>query len=211
MAQSSGGGGLPSEYQQVEYLRNDGSSYILTGITSFADDVVYEIKFKWTRYGIIGFAAAGVQIYCYGSDRGLVRIGSSNSHTAYINYPSVQADNQIAADSDGYYTAVLDIANLQAYLNGEQLVPYGGSFAKVAFSQDMPIFARRNAAGAIQNIAQSSYVCYFKAYNGTTLEDYVNFIPCYRKLDNEPGMYDIVNDVFYTNAGSGSLVVGADV
>ena len=34
------------------------------------------------------------------------------------------------------------------------------------------------------------------------------FIPCYRKSDNEPGMYDLVNNVFYTNAGSGTFFKG---
>ena len=35
--------------------------------------------------------------------------------------------------------------------------------------------------------------------------------PCYRKSDNEPGMYDIVNGVFYTNQGNGEFIVGKDV
>lgn len=32
--------------------------------------------------------------------------------------------------------------------------------------------------------------------------------PCYRKSDNETGMYDIVNGVFYTNQGNGKFIVG---
>ena len=41
-------------------------------------------------------------------------------------------------------------------------------------------------------------------------------IPCYRKADNEIGLYDTVNDVFYTNANSvgyfdkGSDIVGTE-
>lgn len=38
-----------------------------------------------------------------------------------------------------------------------------------------------------------------------------DFIPCYRKSDNEIGLYDLVNGVFYTNAGSGTFAKGADV
>ena len=37
------------------------------------------------------------------------------------------------------------------------------------------------------------------------------FIPCYRKADNVAGLYDLVNGVFYTNAGSGTFAVGSDV
>jgi hypothetical protein len=35
-----------------------------------------------------------------------------------------------------------------------------------------------------------------------------NFIPCYRKADNEIGMYDLVNKVFYTNQGTGTFLKG---
>lgn len=44
--------------------------------------------------------------------------------------------------------------------------------------------------------------------------DYVqvrDFVPCYRKSDSEPGLYDLINNVFYTNTGTaGSIAVGAD-
>ena len=36
-------------------------------------------------------------------------------------------------------------------------------------------------------------------------------IPCYKKLDNEIGMYDKVNDKFYTNQGTGTFEKGAEV
>ena len=37
------------------------------------------------------------------------------------------------------------------------------------------------------------------------------FIPCYRKADSVAGLYDLANNTFYTNAGSGVFVVGPDV
>ena len=38
-----------------------------------------------------------------------------------------------------------------------------------------------------------------------------NMLPCYRKSDNVVWMYDTINDVFYTNAGSGSFLYGETV
>ena len=35
-------------------------------------------------------------------------------------------------------------------------------------------------------------------------------IPC-KNPSNEIGMYDLVNDVFYSNAGTGSFIAGAEV
>lgn len=37
------------------------------------------------------------------------------------------------------------------------------------------------------------------------------YVPCYRKSDDEIGLYDIVNGVFYTNKGTGTFNTGNDV
>jgi len=44
--------------------------------------------------------------------------------------------------------------------------------------------------------------------NGTVVR---HFFPCYRKSDMKPGMYDTVNGVFYTNAGSGEFILGPSI
>ena len=38
-----------------------------------------------------------------------------------------------------------------------------------------------------------------------------NFIPCYRKSDNVIGLYDLVNNVFYLNQGTGTFIKGEDI
>ena len=38
-----------------------------------------------------------------------------------------------------------------------------------------------------------------------------NFIPCYRISDGEIGMYDTMNNVFYTNQGTGEFIKGQDI
>lgn len=35
-----------------------------------------------------------------------------------------------------------------------------------------------------------------------------NYVPCYRNIDNATGLYDLVNNVFYRNAGTGSIEKG---
>ena len=50
-----------------------------------------------------------------------------------------------------------------------------------------------------------------RCYNCIIEEDNIvirNFIPCYRKSDDEAGMYDLVSGKFYTNAGTGTFEVG---
>ena len=38
-----------------------------------------------------------------------------------------------------------------------------------------------------------------------------NFVPCYRVSDNKPGLYDLVNDEFLTNSGTGEFTLGPEV
>lgn len=69
---------------------------------------------------------------------------------------------------------------------------------------------RRNDVGSPGNFATSKiriYSCKF------WLDDVLvrDFVPCYRISDSVIGMYDLVNDVFYTNAGSGTFTKGKDV
>jgi hypothetical protein len=50
---------------------------------------------------------------------------------------------------------------------------------------------------------------YFRIYQNDTL--IYDFVPCYRRSDSVAGMYNVVTDTFYTNAGSGTFIVGGDV
>lgn len=36
-------------------------------------------------------------------------------------------------------------------------------------------------------------------------------VPCYRTFDYKPGLYDLVDNTFYTNSGTGEFLVGPDV
>ena len=50
-----------------------------------------------------------------------------------------------------------------------------------------------------------------KIYSTKVYDDNIlirDLVPCYRKSDNVIGMFDLVNNVFYTNAGSGTFLKG---
>ena len=69
------------------------------------------------------------------------------------------------------------------------------------------IFARNNQGTTDRYSHIKLYLC--EIYdNGTLIRD---FVPCYRKADNAIGLYDTVNDVFYTNAGTGTFLKGDDM
>ena len=68
----------------------------------------------------------------------------------------------------------------------------------------------------VTNHKTAGYVWYgkvkmytFEIYeNGVLIQ---NLIPCYRKSNNEIGMYDVVGQQLYTNAGTGVFIAGPDV
>ena len=61
--------------------------------------------------------------------------------------------------------------------------------------------------GSIIEIA-SAIINYCLLYDDNIMRE--GLYPVYRKSDSKPGMYDIVNNVFYTNQGSGEFLVGPD-
>ena len=50
-------------------------------------------------------------------------------------------------------------------------------------------------------------IYYFKLYDGNNLV--LDLVPCYKKIDNKQGMYDMVSGTFYE--GTGQFTNGPDV
>ena len=79
-------------------------------------------------------------------------------------------------------------------------------------SHNVFLFANNSGGTA----ASASYrVCNLyscKMYKDSTLENMVrDFVPCYRKADSVVGLFDLVSNTFFTNAGTGTFTKGADV
>lgn len=72
------------------------------------------------------------------------------------------------------------------------------------------LFARHGNNGVQTYDGLGTKIYFHREY----LEDgtiQMNLIPCYRKSDDEPGMYDTVTNTFFTNQGTGEFTVGQDV
>lgn len=206
-----GGGGLPAEYQEVEYIESTGTQRIETGIYNdtlnvpiqYECDVLYP---STTARQLNGSQGA----FYYGVVNGrfqLTQGGTSDSGiTATANqwyHLIVQFSGNNSDDSNGFVGAVnnIDTNVLRAYIRATQ----SGYFQYATdASYQVCIFSLNG-----QNIPSTCRHRKFKIYQNNLLVR--NFIPCYRIADNEIGMYDTVNGVFYTNAGTGTFIKGADV
>lgn len=183
---------LPSEYQEVEYIESTGTQYINTNYTDVSDTRV-ELDFVYT--GILSTSSNYM-----GANGGNVLAVSANGRFS-INAcatgitPTVGERYKISS-----YRGVDDMRS--ATING---VEYIGT--KASRNEIYHIFTLGGQPHTTQRIYGKLYSCKIY-YQGKIVRD---FIPCYRKSDNVIGVYDVVNDVFYTNAGTGKFLKGNDI
>lgn len=199
---------LPSEYQEVEYIEGDGNQYIMSGViptqnhgfeakiqlkgfySPQQDDRAISVS-QWSsgsncaRWGLqIRWSNSYWQIggLCYASYQDVAQCNLNQDYVIQYNH-----DNQSKCYIDGVLKATM--------IRGTFTLP------------ELPIMAfSLNGEPRFQFIGRFYY---YKLYENATLIR--NYIPCYRKSDSVIGLYDLVNNQFYTNAGSGSFAKGSDV
>ena len=191
---------VPDGYRKVEYLESSGTQYI--DIQTFIDDeftIKTDIEYKNTVNDISPFGllitengAAGKRFSFFtnlASGGGLfVGIGNSSSQTSFSQYPS--------------------LLNVRRRITGGE---YG-------FSIDGQNFLANNAdidweeTFTFRLFGRYSNGTYTKVFKGRIFYFIVpgqfHLIPVVRNTDDKPGMYDLVNDMFYTNAGTGEFTWG---
>lgn len=198
-------GRLPSEYQEVEYIKNEIGAYINTGyyLTGKCDIVIDFIPIKSSYSDNYGNALGYYHGSSYSDNFNLnipVKI-SSNPVT-----PTVRFDRQSYNWSSNYLIS----GNRYTITFGKSGIIVNGTSRKTFNSYDFTcsdacyIF---KANGSGTGIEQKIYS--FKIYKNNVLE--MDLVPCYRKSDTEIGFYDIVNNQFYINAGTETFTKGADV
>ena len=198
---------LPDEYQEVEYIEsNKNGEYIDTG---FIGNMGVCVETKFNLLSVNGNPAI------IGS-----RVGS-NRFSFPVYYQGF--DLAIAGDASigtwnlqETYTASIVTNN-----NGSRMDIYGDNDYHVyktvssKVNNNLPLYIfRYNRDGNPDTINSSALRLYYlKIYDGGISDNLMvrYFIPCYRKSDNEIGMYDILSQTFYTNQGTGTFTKGDDV
>lgn len=201
---------LPPEYQEVEYIESDGNQYIETNVIPDQDTSI-NIRFKVKDIGNIG-ANTGSCIYSGGQSynnktKEIYTNGSKfeiNCGNAYI-YSSIQINKTNVFEVENNKN-IYKITNLDTL--SSDVVTHNYTTFTAPYS--IWLFAVHRQNGIMSNILGKGA----KIYKCSILQDTTlvrNFIPCYRKSDNEIGIYDTVNKVFYTNQGTGTFLKGNNV
>lgn len=192
---------LPDEYQEVEYIESTGTQYIDSGVKLNQDSrfiVDYQYKANTTSARVFGNISSLPP-----NGLGLsTSAGTINSKVqAYYNQNNWTPSSQ---DSESFIPLTNRLvyernANKQ-YINGN--LYYTDDIVNFTMVSNATIFGFYYGDGN-NNFLKASMLLYsLKIWNNNVLVR--DFVPCYRILDNKPGLYDIVNDVFYVNQGTGT-------
>lgn len=183
---------LPAEYQEVEYIQSSGTQYIDTGFKPSVNTKIIGDA-QWvsiTNYPML----CGV----YESNSNRFAMFYQTAWTAWIADKVVN----ISGDYSGRKTIVLD---KDAFVvSGTSKVTNASDFAS---TKSMYVFAMNHPNGVLYYANLRLYS--LQIYESDTISR--DFVPCYRKMDGVVGLYDLVNSMFYINAGTGTFTKGADV
>lgn len=193
---------LPSGYQEVEYIATTGTQYINTRVVPKSTTrVVFD--FQLTNISNItcrnGWGSGGSQeAFLWGAE--------SNSY-----FHSFVSSNWTIANSRVFVNTSRHVFDLQSGSQKIDNVQYGTSSISNTASSNQFMYIGGYHAEWTTNLVDACYEKIYscKIYSSSTLVR--NMIPCYRKSDGTIGMYDIVNNTFYTNQGSGTFTKGNDV
>ena len=196
---------VPQEYQEVEYIEADGTQWIDTGVASDASHTIYS---EGSAYE--GKASGLLQSFVDNSNRlGFKLYGGSKKIGYYWRIAGGGQNNKEISTED---LGGIDVTKrLQVTQSAVGLVIKQGDLTKtVSYSGS----ASGSTGGNWMIFKSSETESHGILYEAKIIDSsglIHHYIPCYRKSDNEIGVYDIVTDEFLTNSGTGEFKIGNDV
>ena len=200
---------IPDNFQAVEYLQNVGSGYIDTGVTSSSTlgiDIEFALDTVNTNGAIFG---------------GRITQLTTTYTMFFLNTPRfrfdadgqrviAEANNMLFNTTSKYrfrHDAVNHSCNITNLTSGDS-VSVGNLNVSTFTTIPIALFAV-NTNGSVGTYGQIKiYSCSFFD-NGSEIH---RFLPCYRKSDSMPGMYDsIIGEFFPAQGVPADLVCGPDI
>ena len=183
---------LPEGYTQLEYIESSGAQWIDSGFTPDQDTrIIYDCERLSTvsaeHFFGVRTGNAAKEAFCF-------YIYNSGWRYAYNNY--VAAGN---GPLTGRY--VFDANKNVMTINGSLTLK--STYAKFEASATATLFSMRSVNSGISYGSHKLFSC--QIYNNGTLTR--NFIPC-KNAGGAVGLYDLIGQKFYGNAGSGSFAAG---
>ncbi len=190
---------LPAEYTQVEYIQSTGGQNINTGFIPNQDTSL--------ELGVNCYRAITSDIWFYGARKAY---GNSEYSLLYrtgklfrIDYGNRVVDFPSTLDTPTFFSIKQN--KNKVTINGITTSADANNFTCPVSLYLLTV----NIDGTPQTASLAAQIYYCKIYDdGKLVRD---FVPCYRNSDKKPGLYDLVNDVFYTNAGATDFTYGEEI
>lgn len=189
---------LPNEYTQVDYIASDGNQYIDTGVNA---DINLDIKYEAENN--VGNIIMGA-IYDNGNQSYIrYHAGVNNDKFSFFILQNGTLAT-VSSDTNVKHSFYIQAKNRKVFVDETSfdLSANTGTDTNLNFW----LFGRNSNSSNLENRAAFKMYSCKMYYNNVLVRD---FIPCYRNNDNEVGLYDLVNDVFYTNLGTGAFTYGS--
>lgn len=190
-----GSGKLPEGYTELEYIQSSGTQYIDTGFNPNQNTRIICTT---------NLAKQNTAAWLFGA-----RNGSGDSTFGFLTYQNAyrsdyntNQDQTISDTYTGFFT--VDKDKNVTKINGETKITNAvGTFQT---SYPMFLFANNNGGSVAGYSSCAIQTCQIYD-NGTLIRDYVPV----KNSSGVVGLYDVVNGVFYTNAGTGEFGAGPEV
>lgn len=196
---------LPGDYQEVEYLQTQTTGqYIDTGF-SYDQNCSLFIKAlipagaNWAVGARVAYNNNQVSFLGADTRESFLYVRFHNQEWQYTGLSSAERANPIslALSKNNAVVTTLSQTLTRTFTAGQFLTP------------SVYLFALNSNGTTTQPAAAGVRIYDCRFYSGDTLTR--DLVPCYRKSDSKPGLYDLAGRVFYTNAGTGEFVVGPNV
>ena len=158
-----------------------------------SEDLVFEIDFQMTevmknRYFMGKYTGTSFYLYISGDSSGYFQTA----------FGATYRNTTLLADTDRHKF-------VYSFSDGKAIVKNGDDVIwdrAIESMSGQSIFVAGTSLNGIPVKTYSSKMI----KNGVVVQ---NLIPCVRKSDSKPGMYDTVSKTFYTNSGTGEFIVPA--
>ena len=195
---------IPNAFQEVEYIESSGTQYIDTQLVpANSTKITTKIEVVNTLQDQPVFGT------CLPVES--TSLGNYYHLTPYNNKWYYGGNG--TEGNGGIYTPIVGTTYEIAFNNSGSILINGSQIASGITFGTKPnanLYISRRGSFSNSNYRIGAYkYYYFNIYdNGGLVRD---FIPVYRKSDNVIGLYDLVNGVFYTNAGTGTFTKGSNI
>lgn len=190
---------LPIEFQEVEYIESTGTQYIMIGEVQMSN-IIAEIQYS--NFPTVGSKNGGMDGT---GNTGRLAVGMNDSLKYGFNFGNKADDSQISGDSNRHiYNLNVSVENKKADLYVDNKYIYSQIADNLSHPLYFTLFAYTGWGKTFPNEFAYCRIYYFE------FEGQKKLYPCYRKSDNVKGMYDVINNRFYTNQGTGDFSKGND-